>query len=180
MNQNEFEDKISDYIDNQLSASERKIFEKYLKENDEALEQIKSIKNTINLINSQKSIQTSQNFMPNLLHRIKTYKKTPINSMRAQNKKMIFGLSPLNSALMGAFVFSFVFLLVSIVPSGNSFFQSNIVSNNKNSVEKNDLQSPAFVNEEKELVSADSSEKAIKSKEKIKLGNKIELVKNKR
>ena len=68
MNQNEFEDKISDYIYNQLSASERKIFEKYLKENDEALEQIKSIKNTINLINSQKSIQTSQNFMPNLLH----------------------------------------------------------------------------------------------------------------
>lgn len=180
MNQNEFEDKISDYIDNQLSASERKIFEKYLKENAEAGEQVKSIKNTINLINSQKSIQTSQNFMSNLLHIIKTYKKTPINLMRAQNKNMIFGLSPMNSALMGAFVFSFVFLLVSIVPSGNSFFQSNIAPNKKNIVEKNSLQSPGFVNEEKELVSADSSEKTIKSKEKIKLGNKIELVKNKR
>ena len=179
MNRYEFEDKISDYLDNQLNVSERKAFETYVQENKEAGELLSSIKNTIDLIKSQKSIKTSENFMLNLVDRVKMYKKTPVKSISSQQKNMIFGLSPMNSALMGAFIFSFVLLLLNIAPSGNSFFQSNIASNKKNMIEK-PLSKPSSIPiEEVDIVSADSSKDIIKPKEKIKLGNKIKLVKNK-
>ena len=53
MNRYEFEDKISDYIDNQLSSSERKAFENYAEENREAKELLSSTKNVIDLIKEQ-------------------------------------------------------------------------------------------------------------------------------
>jgi len=91
MNRYEFEDKISDYLDNQLNVSERKAFETYVQENEEAGELLSSIKNTIDLIKSQKSIKTSENFMLNLVDRVKMYKKTPVKSISSQQKNMIFG-----------------------------------------------------------------------------------------
>jgi len=186
MNRYEFEDKISDYIDNQLSSSERKAFEKYVEENPEAGELLSSTKNVIDLIKSQKKIKTSENFMPNLIDKVKAYKKAPAQSIKSQNKNMFFGLSPMNSALMGVFIFSFVFLLVNIIPSENGFFQSNIASNKKNTTEKTLRSSPPAESvNSKELVQADSTVDMIKPLEKTKLRPKIEkidieLVKNKR
>ena len=102
-----------------------------------------------------------------------------------QNKNMLFGLSPKNSALMGVFIFSFVFLLVNIIPSENGFFQSNIASNKKNTTEKTLRSSPTESVDSKELVQADSTLNTMKPSEEIKLRPKlekidIELVKNKR
>ena len=185
MNRYEFEDKISDYIDNQLSSSERKAFENYAEENREAKELLSSTKNVIDLIKSQKKIKTSENFMPNLIDKVRAYKKAPVQSIRSQNKNMLFGLSPKNSALMGVFIFSFVFLIVNIIPSENGFFQSNIASNKKNTIEKTFRSSPTESVDSKELVQTDSTLNRIKPSEKIKLRPKvekidIELVKNKR
>ena len=185
MNRYEFEDKISDYIDNQLSSSERKAFEKYAEENQWAGELLSSTKNVVGLIKSQKKIKTSENFMPNLIDKVNAYKKAPVQSIRSQNKNMFFGLSPMNSALMGVFIFSFVFLLVNIIPSENGFFQSNIASNKKNTTEKTLRSSPTEPVNSKELVQADSTVDMFKPSEEIKLRPKlekidIELVKNKR
>ena len=180
MNRYEFEDRISDYLDNHLNVSERQAFEKYAKENKDAEDLLNSVKNTIELIKTQKSIKTSENFIPKLTERIKTYKNKPINSTRQKAKSLIFGFSPKNSALMGVFIFSFFLLLVNIVPSANSFFQSNIVSSKKNAIEKTIPGSNAGIDKEIELVSADSSKKIIDSKEKINIKDKINLVKNKR
>ena len=185
MNRYEFEDKISDYIDNQLSSSERKAFEKYIEENQDAGELLISTKNVIDLIKSQKKIKTSENFMPNLIDKVNSYKKAPVQSIRYQNKNMFFGLSPMNSALMGVFIFSFVFLIVNIVPIENGFFQSNIATNKKNMIEKTLKDSPAESDNIKELVQADSTLDMLKPSEKTKLRSKIkkidiELVKNKR
>ena len=180
MNRYEFEDRISDYLDNHLNVSERQAFEKFAKENKDAEDLLNSVKNTIELIKSQKSIETSENFIPELTNRIKTYKKRPLKSTRQKTGNLIFGFSPINSALMGVFVFSFLLLLVNIAPSANSFFQSNIVSSKKNVIEKTIPGSPIGIDNETELVSADSSKKAIDSKEKINIKDKINLVKNKR
>ena len=185
MNRYEFEDKISDYIDNKLSSKERKVFEKYIEENQEAGELLSSTKNAIDLIRSQKKIKTSENFMPNLIDKVNAYKKAPVQSIRTQNKNMLFGLSPKNSALMGVFIFSFVFLIVNIFPSENGFFQSNIASNKKNTIEKTLRNSHTESVDSKELVQTDSTLNRIKPSEKIKLRPKlekidIELVKNKR
>lgn len=180
MNRYEFEDRISDYLDNHLNVSERQAFEKYVRENKDAEDLLNSVKNTIELIKTQKSIKTSENFIPELTERIKTYKKRPLKSTRQNTGSLIFGFSPINSALMGVFIFSFFLLLVNIVPSANLFFQSDIVSSKKNVIEKTISRSPAGVDEEIGLVSADSSEKVIDSKEKINIKDKISLVKNKR
>ena len=180
MNRYEFEDRISDYLDNHLNVSERQAFEKYAKENKDAEDLLNSVKNTIELIKTQKSIKTSENFIPELTERIKTYKKRPLKSTSQKTGSLIFGFSPINSALMGVFIFSFLLLLVNITPSANSFFQSNIVSSKKNVIEITIPGSPAGIDNETGLVSADSSKKVIDSKEKINIKDKINLVKNKR
>ena len=123
--------------------------------------------------------------MPNLIDKVNAYKKAPVQSIRSQNKNMFFGLSPMNSALMGVFIFSFIFLLVNIIPSENGFFQSNIASNKKNMTEKTLRTSPTESVNSKELVQADSTVDMLKPSEKTKLRPKIEkidieLVKNKR
>ena len=56
MNRYEFEDKISDYLDNQLSVAERKAFEDYYNSNDEAKELVESIRKTLRLIESPEPI----------------------------------------------------------------------------------------------------------------------------
>ena len=43
MNRYEFEDRISDYLDNHLNVSERQAFEKYAKENNHPLQITKKI-----------------------------------------------------------------------------------------------------------------------------------------
>ena len=119
MNRYEFEDKISDYLDNNLNISERQAFEKYVNESKDAENLLNSVKHTIELVRKQNSIKTSENFMLNLADRIKSYKKTPIKSIKRDNRNFIFGFSLKNSALMGVFVFSFVYLLLNIAPEAN-------------------------------------------------------------
>ena len=180
MNRYEFEDKISDYLDNNLNISERQAFEKYVKESKDAEILLNSVKHTIELVRKQSDIKTSENFMLKLSDRIKSYKKTPLKSIKRDNRNFIFGFSPKNSALMGVFVFSFVYLLLNIAPEANSLFQSNIVSSKKSVIDKDIPQSPKLVDNKMEFVSVDSSQNAINSKEKINLKDKIKLVKNKR
>jgi len=180
MNRYEFEDKISDYLDNNLNISERQAFEKYVKENKDAENLLNSVRHTIELVRKQKSIKTSENFMLNLSDRIKSYKKTPQKPTKRDSRNFIFGFSPKNSALMGVFIFSFVYLLLNIAPEANSLFQSNIVSSKKSAIEKDIPQSPKPVDNKMEFVSVDSSQEVKDSKEKINLNDKIKLVKNKR
>lgn len=179
MNRYEFEDKISDYLENQLSISERKAFEEYIRDNNEDRELLNSIVKTIDLIKAQKSIKTSQRFMPNLINKVNSHKKTPTKQNNLQNKKLFFGLTPINSALMSAFIFAFVFLLVNVFPTENTFFQSNIASNKKSMIEKNNPKNSFDSTDEVELVQIDSTENFAKPEDKIKLDNKIKLVKNK-
>ena len=79
MNRYEFEDKISDYLDNQLSVSERKAFEDYYNSNDEAKELVESIRKTLRLIESPEAIKTSSDFLPSLINQINSEKKNISN-----------------------------------------------------------------------------------------------------
>ena len=75
MNRYEFEDKISDYIDNQLSVSERKDFEDFLNSDNEAKELVESVRKTIKLLSSAETVKSSNEFLPNLTSRINSEKK---------------------------------------------------------------------------------------------------------
>ena len=79
MNRYEFEDKISDYLDNQLSVPERKAFEDYCNSNNEAKELVESIRKTLRLIESPEPIKASSDFLPSLISRINSEKKNISN-----------------------------------------------------------------------------------------------------
>ena len=79
MNRYEFEDKISDYLDNQLSISERKEFESFLENDDEAHVLLESVRKTIKLLDSPWPIKASDEFIPNLLNRINVEKNKLAN-----------------------------------------------------------------------------------------------------
>ena len=117
--------------------------------------------------------------MQNLISKVNSHKKTPTKQNNSQNKKLFLGLTPINSALMSAFIFAFVFLFANILPTENTFFQSNISSKKKSMIEKNNPKNSLDTIDEVELVQSDSTENFAKPKEKIKLDNKIKLVKNK-
>ncbi len=180
MNRYEFEDKISDYLDNNLNVSDRQAFEQHVKENKDAEDLLSSVKSTIKLLKKQKSVKSSEDFMINLNARISTYKKIPQKSTKQRSGNSIFGFTSANSVLIGVFVLSFLFLLSNIAPEANSFFQSNIVSNDRNIIKKITPNSPTDTNSKNEFVSADSTEQIMDTKEKINIKDKIKLVKNKR
>ena len=72
MNRYEFEDLISDYLENELSFSKRKEFENYLKNNPQAKSLFKSIKFYKQKISLLPKLKASETFTDELLKKIKT------------------------------------------------------------------------------------------------------------
>ena len=75
MDRYQFEDLISDYIENNLSMSQRKQVEAYLSEHPAAKQQIESVKQIMAAMKSTPEISTSPDFMNNLFKRINVEKE---------------------------------------------------------------------------------------------------------
>ncbi len=59
MDRYQFEDLISDFIENKLSMTQRKDFETYLDENPEAMQQLDSVKQVIASMKSIPEVSTN-------------------------------------------------------------------------------------------------------------------------
>jgi hypothetical protein len=178
MNRYEFEDKISDYLDNQLSVPERKAFEDYCNSNNEAKELVESIRKTLRLIESPEPIKASSDFLPSLISRINSEKKNISNqSKQKENKYHFFGLTPVNATLMAAMLVCFISISVNLIPSDSSNFQSDIASNKSIDVPTN---KPSIPDENFASTFSDTSDTTSTPKRKIKLNDKIKFVKNPR
>ena len=91
MERYEFEDQISDYIENNLSLKKRKIFVEYLKNNQDAQELVDEIENNIKKLNNLPKIVTSPDFNDHVNTAIKDVGLNPeIN--KSSDKKSLFGL----------------------------------------------------------------------------------------
>ena len=115
MNRYQFEDLISEYIENELSLSKRKEFESYLEENSDAKELVESIRTNMAQMKAIPKVIASPDFNDRLLTRIQsdhTRLDIPITSQRT-----IFGFTPIYASLMTGLVIAFVFALVSLVSS---------------------------------------------------------------
>ena len=66
MERYQFEDLISDYIENKLPVAKRKEFEAFMEENLEAKKQIESIRSLLNSMKDLPEIKTSDNL--SLIH----------------------------------------------------------------------------------------------------------------
>ena len=108
MNRYQFEDLISEYIENKLSLSKRKEFEAYLEENPEARSLIDSVRYTMNTMRSLQKVKASPKFNERLMTRIKSdieRSDTPIPS-----KGTFFGFTPIHASLMTGLMIAFIFV----------------------------------------------------------------------
>ena len=117
MDRYQFEDLISDYIENNLSMSQRKQVEAYLEENPEAKHQIKSVKQVMASMKSMPGISTSAEFMNNLNRRITSEKeaKSVVKSTRS-----FAGYTPLMASLSAVVVIAVVMLGLEFMPESSN------------------------------------------------------------
>ena len=86
MNRYQFEDLISEYIENELSLSKRKEFEAYLKNNPDSEELVNSIRENIKSLNQMPRTSTSSTFNERLLDSIDKH-----NPSEGKQNNIIFG-----------------------------------------------------------------------------------------
>jgi len=70
MDRYQFEDLISDYIENQLNLSKRKEFEQYLNAHPDAKRLVDSVRSTMVSLHNLSPVQTSPDFMNKLRRRL--------------------------------------------------------------------------------------------------------------
>ena len=108
MKRYEFEDLVSDYLENSLSLKKRKDFELYLSENPESAEIVDKVKNTIIQMKSVERVTTSVDFMDRLMNKIQVSKNDTMQYIA--NQSTIFGFTPLYASVMSSLVLSLVFV----------------------------------------------------------------------
>ena len=112
MNRYQFEDLISEYIDNELPLGKRKEFEDYLNNNTGAEALVNSIRSNINNVKGLPKVKASKTFNDRLLDRIKS-EPDGIKS-QSPNKWMIAGFTPLHASFMTGLLMAFVFISIQI------------------------------------------------------------------
>jgi hypothetical protein len=108
MNRYQFEDLISEYIENELSLSKRKEFETYLEENPDARSLVDSVRYTMDTMRSLPKVKANPKFNERLMTRIKSnidWSATPMPS-----KGTIFGFTPIHASLLTGLMIAFVFV----------------------------------------------------------------------
>jgi len=118
MNRYQFEDLISEYLENELSLSKRKEFEAYLDENPDARGLVESVRTNIAQMKTIPKVIVSPDFNDRLLARIQsdhTRLDIPITS-----KRTIFGFTPIYASLMTGLVIAFVFVPMQLVLPADS------------------------------------------------------------
>ena len=117
MDRYQFEDLISDYIENNLSMNQRKQVEAYLEENPEAKQQIESVKQVMASMKSMPGISTSAEFMNNLNRHITAEKeaKSVVKSTRS-----FAGYTPLMASLSAVVVIAVVMLGLEFMPESSN------------------------------------------------------------
>ena len=114
MNRYQFEDLISDYLENKLSISKRKIFEDYVQNNPECRELIESVKTTVDTINSMKAVSVSNRFMDGLNQKIDNEKNKP--EKPSMHGNTFFGFTPGNAGVFSLALFGFIWMGFNLLP----------------------------------------------------------------
>ena len=117
MDRYQFEDLISDFIENKLSMSQRKNFETYLDENPEAMQQLDSVKQVIASMKSMPEVSTSTDFMKNLNKRIAAEKEA---QSVVKTTRSFTGYTPLMPSLSAVVVVAVVLLGLEFIPEATN------------------------------------------------------------
>ena len=130
MDRYQFEDLISEYIENELSLSKRKEFESYLENNPDALELVNAIRLNIEKAGTLPKIKTSSKFNDRLLNRIKL--ETDERKSGLPIKGLIFGFTPIHASMMTGLLIAFVFINIQLFkPSLDMIDSKNLYTTNE-------------------------------------------------
>lgn len=117
MDRYQFEDNISNYIENSLTQQKRKEFEQYMEEHPGSAELVEDIRTTIYSMQAIPEVNTSPGFMNRLNRRLELEKNHSSRKVIPQNT--IFGFTPLYAGLMSIVVLGLIFVGLTMIPNSN-------------------------------------------------------------
>ena len=122
MNRYQFEDLISDYIENKLPIAKRKKLEAFMEANPEAKDQLESIRLLMKSMKKLPEVKTSDEFTEKLMKRVEFEKNRPSAKKYAASTvgKSYFGFTPVYATVMTALVVAFVVVGMQLVPKTNN------------------------------------------------------------
>ena len=122
MNRYQFEDLISDYIENKLPIAKRKELEAFMEANPEAKDQLESIRSLMKSMKKLPKVRTSDQFTAKLMKRVEFEKNRPSAKKYVTNTvgKTYFGFTPVYATVMTALVVAFVVVGMQLVPKTNN------------------------------------------------------------
>ena len=140
MNRYQFEDLISEYIDNELPLGKRKEFEDYLNNNTDAEALVNSIRSNINNVKGLPKVKASKTFNDRLFDRIKS-KPDGIKS-ESPTKWMIAGFTPIHASFMTGLIMAFVFISIQIFSPSFDIKNSETLYTTNEKVDDNAFRDP--------------------------------------
>ena len=129
MDYSKFEDRISNWIENDLGLKERKEFEAFLAENPQYQSKVNEVRHVISTMRESESLKVSKEFDENLNQKLQNLNIGQEHS----TSKGIFGFSRQNFAYLALSLGAIVFLLFQL--PGNAFSEDIITNSNSMSEE---------------------------------------------
>ncbi len=115
MDRYQFEDNISNYIENSLTLQKRKEFEQYLEGHPESVELVEQVRMTIQSMQTMPEVKTSTDFMDRLSTKIELEKNRSARKISPQNT--VFGFTPVYAGLMSVVIVGLVFVGLTLMPN---------------------------------------------------------------
>ena len=176
MNRYQFEDLISSYLENEITLSKRKEFERYMEDNPDSVELVSAIKDNIKRLNQVPRIKVKSSFDDTLKSKIDDLNSDP---KLGKANDLIFGFSPLNASFLSGLCIAFIVITFLLIDPNLTYQQTNEskVVNNGLSNNLNTFRNPNnVIDSELADVKEDTSKSEMNKKDRKDLTNKIQLV----
>ena len=176
MNRHQFEDLISSYIENEITLSKRKEFDRYMKDNPNSMELVSAIKNNIKKLNQVPRIKVKSSFNDNLKSKIDDLNSNP---KIGKANDLIFGFSPLNASFLSGLCIAFIvitFLLINPNFTYQKTSQSKIANNGLSNNLTTSRSPNKVIDSDLADVEEDTSKSEINKLDRKDLSNKIQFV----
>ena len=176
MNRYQFEDLISSYIENEITLSKRKEFERYMKDNPDSVELVSAVKDNIKKLNQVPRIKVKSSFNETLKGKIDDLNSDP---KLGKANELIFGFSPLNASFLSGLCIAFIaitFLLIKPNFTYQQTSESKVVNNGLSNNLTTSRNPNKVIDSNMADVKEDSSKSEMNKKDRKDLTNKIQLV----
>ena len=176
MNRYQFEDLISSYIENEITLSKRKEFEKYMKDNPDSVELVSAIKDNIKKLNQVPRIKVKSSFNDTLKSKIDDFNSNP---KLGKANDLIFGFSPINASLLSGLCIAFIVITFLLINPNFTYQQTNeskVVNNGLSNNLTTSRNPNKVIDSDLADVKEDTSKSEMNKKDRKDLTNKIQLV----